>query len=64
MQNSGRQIGNKTTILVAKEKKLVALATVLVAISSPASFRMNFQQTCCNFTSGHFLFFFFKFYNQ
>ena len=35
MQNSGRQIGNKTTILVAKEKKLVALATVLVAISSP-----------------------------
>ena len=37
MQNSGRQSGNYTKILVAKEKKLVALATVLVAISSPAT---------------------------
>ena len=35
MQNSGRQSGDYTTILVAKEKKLVALATVLVAISCP-----------------------------
>ena len=35
MQNSGRQSGNWTKILVANEKKLVALATVLVAILSP-----------------------------
>ena len=35
MQNSGRQNGDKSKISVAKEKKLVALATVLVAISSP-----------------------------
>ena len=36
MQNSGRQSGDWMKMLVAKEKKLVALATVLVAISSPA----------------------------
>ena len=35
MQNSGRQSGDWTTILAAKEKKQVELATILVAISSP-----------------------------
>ena len=35
MQNSGHQNGDKSKISVAKEKKLVALATILVAISSP-----------------------------
>ena len=35
MQNLGRQSGDWIKILVAKEKKLVALATVLVAIPSP-----------------------------
>ena len=38
MQNSGRQGGNFMTILVAKQKKLVASETVLVAIWSPAMF--------------------------
>ena len=37
MQNSGRQTGDLSTVLVANEKNLVALATVLVAISSPAA---------------------------
>jgi len=36
MQNSGRQSGDFMTILVAKQKKLVALA--MVAIWSPAMF--------------------------
>ena len=35
MQNSGHQSGNKMKILFTKEKKLVTLATVLVANSSP-----------------------------
>ena len=38
MQNSGRQSGDFMTILVAKQKKLVALETVLIAIWSPAMF--------------------------
>ena len=38
MQNSGRQTGDLSTVLVANEKNLVALVTVLVAISSPAHF--------------------------
>ena len=36
MQNSSSQRGDLTGILVAKEKKLVALAIVLVAVSSHA----------------------------
>ena len=38
MQNSGSQRGDLTGILVLKEKTLVALATLLVAISSHALF--------------------------
>ena len=40
MQNSGRQTGDLSTVLVANEKNLVALATVLVAISSPGMSRL------------------------
>ena len=41
MQNSGRQTGDLSTVLVANEKNLVALATVLVAISSPETLSVH-----------------------
>ena len=46
------KLATKQKILVTKEKKLVALATILVAISSPAKQKKrNCKNTNCYFNS-------------